>query len=638
MTVRITPGPYKPSFGPNQMPLFFGEDEENMVFGWYHSPDSTAENSRKDVGVVLCNPFGFEEVAAHRGIRSFALECSALGFPCVRFDYLGCGNSAQDEFKPDQVADWIESIRFAIETTKHLGGVEKVVLVGFRFGFSLAAIASVDRQDVLAMVAVSPVIRGRDYLRELRLLTSFDENSSCDLAGIALAPNGFIVSKATAVAIQKIDLGMVKLGTNKLHLIEELRISSKVEKWLQTVQSTGTSIDTSLADGYLQLASDPQTSTTPRVLFDRILQSIENWGELANDYHVESRQAAAGLLPNLVLRQSKPCNFADRTHFPSLNDGADQSDDRSETALLKESIVTIPAGPNGLFGLLTEQDNSTSQRAVVILNAGAVRNIGPNRMFVLLAKAWAEKGYRVLRLDFSGIGDSQDREIDQRGASYAESVAEELIGAVEFLRQQGCSEITLVGLCSGAYHAFRGLVSGMDVQAAILINPLAFDPKDLDDLEDKTFATYEVLNLFANIKRQIFTRKFWSKLRKGQLDTITLRKLVIRRIKFSIDLVVNGTLRMLNLGRRSDFVENVRSVLSLGNSLQFYFSESDPGLELLVKRSGKTLAEFHESKNFGICLIPDADHTFTKFNARTRLIEELIRLLQLEHPTVSKNE
>jgi pimeloyl-ACP methyl ester carboxylesterase len=98
-------------------------------------------------------------------------DYASMGLPCIRFNYLGCGNSAQDEFSADQMRGWVACIHEAIEALKDLGNVERVILVGFRLGFSLAAKATEQRDDVYGLVAISPVIRGRNYVRELRLLS-----------------------------------------------------------------------------------------------------------------------------------------------------------------------------------------------------------------------------------------------------------------------------------------------------------------------------------------------------------------------------------------------------------------------------------------------------------------------------------
>lgn len=615
MAAQIIPGPYDLDLGSHQTPFFFGEDNENLIFGWFHSPDPAIEKRPKNVGVVLCNPFGFEEVSAHRGLRSLALECASAGFPCIRFDYLGCGNSARDEYSENHVQQWVKSIGLAIDAVKDLGRVEKVILVGFRLGFSLAVTASVGRTDVLGMVAVSPVVKGREYLRELRLLTSSENQDDAGLLGIALAPSGFIITDSTATEIQKIDLAEIELGTKKLLIVEETQLPPRVETWAQIAGSNDVSVDTALIDGYLQLSADPQTSQVPSNLFDKIVRCIEGWSDLASDEGGHVKSAYTRSNDRLILTQ---CRRTDSASIANLSKG------------MNENIVSIPVGTQRLFGILHECPSIGSDRTLVFLNAGMVRNIGPNRMFVQLARAWTQEGYRVLRFDFSGVGDSQSRTSQGINTSYSQTVSEELEAAIRFLQQRGASEIRLVGLCSGAYHAFRGVVAGLPVHSAIMINPLAFDQQDLGGGYDKSFTTYEVLDLFTKFKNQIQTRTFWSKLRRGQLDIFTLRKLISRRLKFAIDQLFNSLYRNLGMKHKSDTVQDLRNTLSNGVSLDFLFSESDPGFELLSKRTGRALPELQQDRNFRVYRIPNADHTFTNIGARSRLLTELNKLIVLE--------
>ena len=65
-----------------------------------------------------------------------------------------------------------------------------------------------------------------------------------------------------------------------------------------------------------------------------------------------------------------------------------------------------------LVGILTEPQQAAGARerpAVVILNAGIIHRVGPNRLHVQLARALAQAGVTVLRFDMSGIGDSPNR-------------------------------------------------------------------------------------------------------------------------------------------------------------------------------------------------------------------------------------
>ncbi len=86
---------------------------------------------------------------------------------------------------------------------------------------------------------------------------------------------------------------------------------------------------------------------------------------------------------------------------------------------MRERAVVF-GDPPDLVGVLTEPDGVCRDRGVIILNAGIIHRVGPNRLHVRMARALASLGFPVLRFDFSGQGDS-GRRVD--GPSYQESTA-----------------------------------------------------------------------------------------------------------------------------------------------------------------------------------------------------------------------
>ena len=62
------------------------------------------------IGVVLCKPFGYEAICSHRSIRAFAEALADAGFPTLRFDYLGTGDSGEIDPKADQLQVWTRDV------------------------------------------------------------------------------------------------------------------------------------------------------------------------------------------------------------------------------------------------------------------------------------------------------------------------------------------------------------------------------------------------------------------------------------------------------------------------------------------------------------------------------------------------
>jgi pimeloyl-ACP methyl ester carboxylesterase len=138
-------------------------------------------------------------------------------------------------------------------------------------------------------------------------------------------------------------------------------------------------------------------------------------------------------------------------------------------------------GPAGLFAIETRPERvGPGLPVVVFLNAATDHHVGPNRLWVQLARRWADLGFRSVRIDLSGIGDSPTRpgrdELVARSADAFDDVRE----VVEAIGEDDPSNVVLVGLCSGGYQA---LESALDLKArgALVVNPTTvFTPPELD--------------------------------------------------------------------------------------------------------------------------------------------------------------
>ncbi len=106
---------------------------------------------------------------------------------------------------------------------------------------------------------------------------------------------------------------------------------------------------------------------------------------------------------------------------------------------------------------------------IVILNAGIIHRVGPNRMHVALARVLAAAGFSVLRFDLSGLGDSEAR--DDGLAPLEGNLADirEVIDMLQATRQ--VRRVVLVGLCSGADHSVIYAASDPRVAGVVLLDP-----------------------------------------------------------------------------------------------------------------------------------------------------------------------
>jgi pimeloyl-ACP methyl ester carboxylesterase len=146
-----------------------------------------------------------------------------------------------------------------------------------------------------------------------------------------------------------------------------------------------------------------------------------------------------------------------------------------------ETPVSVP--PVGLFGALAYDEGvpvTPDRPAVIFLNVARQHHVGPNGMWVELARRWAAEGTRSLRLDMSGLGDSPSRSgRPGRWECFKPEAFDDVEDAARWLSPADPSNVVLVGLCSGGYQA---LESGLAVRArgVVAINPLVdFEPAEV---------------------------------------------------------------------------------------------------------------------------------------------------------------
>jgi alpha/beta superfamily hydrolase len=145
-------------------PLFFGP--EDGLFGVYHPPDAVP---RRAAAIVLCYPAGHEYLRVQRSFRNAAAALARLGFPVMRFDYSGTGDSAGEGSDRD-LAAWTRDLAAAIAEVKRRSGARRVALAGLRLGGSIAWLEASARDDVDALVAWDPVVDGQSYVEDLLAL------------------------------------------------------------------------------------------------------------------------------------------------------------------------------------------------------------------------------------------------------------------------------------------------------------------------------------------------------------------------------------------------------------------------------------------------------------------------------------
>lgn len=148
---------------------FIGTPERQLLSVYHPSRGKKHDKVR---AVLICAPVGQEYIRTHWSLRLLANQLARKGVHVLRFDYSGVGDSAGSIEQIASLDQWTEDIEFAIEELKQITGAETVMLLGQRFGASLAARVAKSRPDVNSLVCLEPVLDGFIYLEQLRKMHS----------------------------------------------------------------------------------------------------------------------------------------------------------------------------------------------------------------------------------------------------------------------------------------------------------------------------------------------------------------------------------------------------------------------------------------------------------------------------------
>jgi pimeloyl-ACP methyl ester carboxylesterase len=274
-----------------------------------------------------------------------------------------------------------------------------------------------------------------------------------------------------------------------------------------------------------------------------------------------------------------------------------------------------------LFGVLSEPSEAARllPTAVVLLNTGANHHIGSNRMYVTMARAWAERGFRVLRLDFSGVGDSLPRPGAKENDIYSRLCFEETRAALDFLGRRGATRFVLLGLCSGAYVAYHTAVADPRVSGVVLVNTATFHWKEGDSLEIKTRAPGNSTRFYT---RAIFWPSTWARLLRGNIDVKTISRELLSRARARARREANEWLARLQNqdAETSDVGRGFRKLVARGTRCLLVFGSFEVGIDVVESHLGPGARRMRGEAGFRMDLVDGVDHTFTPLWSQRHLL------------------
>ena len=216
---------------------------------------------------------------------------------------------------------------------------------------------------------------------------------------------------------------------------------------------------------------------------------------------------------------------------------------------MKETACQFGPKEN-LFGILTQPEEGNAVHGApiaVVLNAGIVHRIGPFRLHVKLARQLAERGFTTLRMDLSGLGDSQARpgKIESTQSRAVLDVAD----ALDYLTEQtGTDRFVVLGLCSGAFNAHQVAVQDSRIVGSVFLDGIVFRTVGF-------YIRHHVLRMFSfRFWRNFFKRRFFKTAPSNEAEGSSLAESEFFGEDLDRDSVIKDLKGMLNRGVRMLFL------------------------------------------------------------------------------------
>jgi alpha-beta hydrolase superfamily lysophospholipase len=422
--------------GTTHTQVWFGTPERPL-YGWVSTPAHGLARG----GAVLCPPMGEEGRCAHRTFRRLAEALADRGIVALRFDYDGTGDSAGLQDDPDRVGAWLGSVEAARQHLVDLG-VPDVSAVGMRLGATLAACQAAASAPFHGLALWDPCLSGRTFLREGEALFALGEDDGrVHDDGLRHTP-GFQYDATTAKAMRGLDLARIPADRP---LAERVLLLTRTDRPV----AEGIEERVRLEPGDVQLrpatAQHDLLDRTPSDCFvpEEALASVVDWLVAGADEVSVPVKAA----------EERPVRVASAgPGSPPVVESSTRIGHSEIYGVKDEPLVPGPRTP-----------------WVVLVNVAAEHHIGPGRRWVEWARQWAARGYRVVRIDQSGIGDSPTHEGQVDDEAFAPEWIDDMREVVVALSADG-APVVVMGLCSGGYSAFE-VALWEKVHAVFAVNP-----------------------------------------------------------------------------------------------------------------------------------------------------------------------
>ena len=417
--------------------------EAGQLFCWYHPPLT----KQRDLAVLLCDPLGSDRMNLHLTYRHLAMELARSGIPVLRLDYPGTCDSEGSPRDPDRIDAAFRALHRGADFLKETAGCDAIGLFGARMGGTIALRFAAERDDVVLAGVWGAFGSGRDYIRnqvafERMMGANPHERKPARWQEGDVEAAGFLYTGRTVEDLRKLTLADLPAHT-----------CPRV------------------------LTFDWDTGETSEALCRQLAERLPHVKRVATaDSGTASLQRQE--VPTVLIRHFAAWAVAhsgqrttERNALPS-SDLREEITVQTEQGAVRERAIRFGHGED-LFGILSCPGSSVAgdgRPAIVIVNGGNNHRVGINRNHVEWSRAWASRGWTVLRFDIRGLGDSPPRKPADLNRLYLNRSVSDLREACDWLQiTHGFQGFVVAGLCAGAYQALHLARSDARVQGLMLL-------------------------------------------------------------------------------------------------------------------------------------------------------------------------
>ncbi len=553
--------------------------------------------------VLICPPFGWEEICSYRARRAWA-ECLAReGHPTLRIDLPGSGDSGGEPDDDGRLQSWSDAIATAARWLREEGEHLSVASIGIGLGGLALCMALAEEAPIEEIVLWGTPSRGTTLVRELRAFARLesaqlalgDEREAPPPTDGSVEAGGFRLSAQSTGALEALDV--TELPVHAPHPRRALALDRDGLKadarLLEHLRAVGVEVTALAGPGYGAMMAEPQEARAPLEVF----ATVGAW-----------------------LQESPPEGGHDST---ARRDGAGASSAielELDGERVRERTLTVEQDFGCLFGILsTPASVAPAPLTAVILNAGAIRHTGPSRMWVEIARRWSARGVATLRLDLEGIGDADGDEsrFSKVDELYVPGLVNQVLAALDVLERDGVGHrFVLLGLCSGAYWSFYGALQDERVVAAFMLNPqtLFFE------------ASQETVR---ELRKVFLSRSSWLRLIRGDAKVTRLAALA-RKLPTDLATAVRRLLSRLGTPHKgADPLDRALAQLEQADKRVLFVFSGEELLHQELERAGR-MDRLEAQPHVRVELIAGKDHTLRPSAARVEAHAALDRALERE--------